>query len=292
MTVNESGTVVGYNEYDPWGFTLDGRNYVSSADARYKFTSKERDWETGLDYFGARYYDSRIGRWLAVDPIEDVYFGLSPYNYVLNNPIKSIDPDGKGVLDVIFGVSNAVLSNNSLVDRQDPNFYIGENQRDFQAGQVIGDIVSTIQGVAEMVTGSGAAASGVVAAVTTDGVAIPVAAPIVAEGSTVAVHGATVAGKGVGNLVNTLSENTSTTNASSSSDQVKEAEKNPQDWKTITAYTEKSTRTGGRQSGTSVQEIKENKKTGKTVVKHTVTNNKGKVVDKHYRPNYKPRKGD
>ncbi|MCZ2269398.1 MAG: RHS repeat-associated core domain-containing protein [Ignavibacteriales bacterium] len=57
---------------------------------KYKFTSKERDVETGYDYFGARYYDSRIGRWLQIDPLSEKYFGWSPYNYTLNNPLKKI----------------------------------------------------------------------------------------------------------------------------------------------------------------------------------------------------------
>jgi len=77
---------------------LNGRStsdaYLS---AKYKFTGKERDVETGYDYFGARYYDSRIGRWLQVDRLSDNYRGWSPYNYSLDNPIMHIDPNGLGV---------------------------------------------------------------------------------------------------------------------------------------------------------------------------------------------------
>ena len=42
---------------------------------RYKFTCKESDAETGYDYFGARYYDSWLGRWLQVDPLSSIYPG-------------------------------------------------------------------------------------------------------------------------------------------------------------------------------------------------------------------------
>jgi len=63
VVVNETGDIVSSDDYDPWGMILDGR---STSDAylyaKYKFTGKERDIETGYDYFGARYYDSRIGR--------------------------------------------------------------------------------------------------------------------------------------------------------------------------------------------------------------------------------------
>ncbi|HES59999.1 MAG TPA: hypothetical protein ENO18_06165, partial [Caldithrix sp.] len=46
-------------------------------------------------YFGARYYDPEIGRWMAVDPLSDKYPHLNPYNYVGNNPLSNIDNDGR-----------------------------------------------------------------------------------------------------------------------------------------------------------------------------------------------------
>ena len=62
------------------------------------FTGKERDSETGLCYFGARYYDSDIlTGWLSVDPMADKYPGLSPYAYCANNPIRLVDPDGEEI---------------------------------------------------------------------------------------------------------------------------------------------------------------------------------------------------
>ncbi|HLN34652.1 MAG TPA: RHS repeat-associated core domain-containing protein [Nitrososphaeraceae archaeon] len=73
-------------------------SYVSNGSDKYKFTQKERDTETNLDYFGARYYDSEIGRWLSPDPLADKYPGWSPYNYCLNNPVNLVDPDGRDVI--------------------------------------------------------------------------------------------------------------------------------------------------------------------------------------------------
>lgn len=68
------------------------RNSVNRSDYRYKFTGKERDEETNWDYFGARYYDSRIARWMSVDPLEQY---SSPYLYCNNRPVTDIDPDGR-----------------------------------------------------------------------------------------------------------------------------------------------------------------------------------------------------
>ena len=96
MTVDGSGNVVGYDDYYPYGMTMTGRSLVPpNSDSRYKFTGKERDVSTGLDYFGARYYDSWRGQWGQVDPMEDKYAGWSPYNYVLENPIRLVDSTGK-----------------------------------------------------------------------------------------------------------------------------------------------------------------------------------------------------
>ena len=76
---------------------MEGKSGVSgSPDTRYKFTGKERDTETGYDYFGARYYDARIGRWHTVDPLADrgVLRSWSSYHYSLCNPLLFVDPKG------------------------------------------------------------------------------------------------------------------------------------------------------------------------------------------------------
>ena len=61
----------------------------------HTFSAKERDSETGLSYFGARYYSSDLSIWLSVDPMSDKYPSLSPYTYCANNPVKLVDPNGE-----------------------------------------------------------------------------------------------------------------------------------------------------------------------------------------------------
>ena len=68
------------------------RNLVAE---KHAFSSKERDTETGLSYFGARYYSSELSVWLSVDPMSDKYPSLSPYTYCSNNPVKLVDPNGE-----------------------------------------------------------------------------------------------------------------------------------------------------------------------------------------------------
>ncbi|WP_159398003.1 RHS repeat domain-containing protein [Sorangium cellulosum] len=96
------------DEYFPtgelWGDASDSRYELRRA---YVFTGKELDQATGLYYFGARYYDSRISTWLSPDPILDEYMEGGPgggvfnpgnlglYTYTLNNPVNLVDPDGR-----------------------------------------------------------------------------------------------------------------------------------------------------------------------------------------------------
>ena len=61
----------------------------------YTFSAKERDPETGLSYFGSRYYSSDLSIWLSVDPMAAKYPSLSSYVYCANNPMRLVDPDGE-----------------------------------------------------------------------------------------------------------------------------------------------------------------------------------------------------
>src|SRR6266566_3994160 len=101
IVANSSGTPVDDSDFYPFGGE---RVYLNSSPQNYKFTGKERDSESGLDNFGARYYSSSMGRWATPDwaakPMAVPYaiFGnpqsLNLYSYVGNNPLLHFDPDG------------------------------------------------------------------------------------------------------------------------------------------------------------------------------------------------------
>ena len=95
---NFTADVLSANEYYPFGMVMPNRTF-SSESYRYGFNGMEKDEEftnsTSHYDFGARIYDGRIGRWLALDPLMERYPNTSPYVFAANNPIILIDPDGR-----------------------------------------------------------------------------------------------------------------------------------------------------------------------------------------------------
>jgi len=96
-----------------------GEHYIASGDGtHYLFTGKELDEGTGLSYFGARYYDASICRWLSVDPLAGNYPSLSPYLYSANNPINILDPDGMKIVNTNDSLYNEMFSEMTDADKE------------------------------------------------------------------------------------------------------------------------------------------------------------------------------
>jgi RHS repeat-associated protein len=94
LITNPDGEVVQHVEYVPFGEVfIEERN--NTWNTPYLFNAKELDEETGLYYYGARYFDPRVSVWLGVDPLWEKYPGVSAFAYCANNPVMFIDPDGR-----------------------------------------------------------------------------------------------------------------------------------------------------------------------------------------------------
>ena len=143
VTVTQDGEVSNFKSY-PYG-----QGIVEEIDKG--FSGKEKD-ESGLHYFGARYYDSDLGRFTSVDPVQ----GNEPYAYVSNNPMMGVDPDGRFVNlvrpgDSGFGVPQSQVSHQS-----------SSWQASYNAGRTAGNLAYFGTGVA--VGGGYLLAGGVMAA--------------------------------------------------------------------------------------------------------------------------------
>jgi RHS repeat-associated protein len=105
VLTDAGGTVVERHDYLAFGEECTSGtcafNPGLGAGAPRKFTGKERDVETGLDYFGARYLAAPLARFTSHDPVMNGArsrtepLGWNRYAYALNNPLRNLDPDGK-----------------------------------------------------------------------------------------------------------------------------------------------------------------------------------------------------
>ncbi len=105
---------------------------------KFKFNGKEKQRQefsdgSGLEWldFGARMYDNQVGRWMTVDPMAEKFASLSPYNFVENNPINKIDPDGMEATDW-FKDKKGIMQFDPNVKKQsdlgDRGTYVGETK--------------------------------------------------------------------------------------------------------------------------------------------------------------------
>src|SRR5207247_7888059 len=105
LELDDQAQIISYEEYVPYGSsTYQAVRSQTETPKRFRHLGKERDEESGLYYFGARYYAPWVGRWVQCDPAEFVD-GLDLYQYVAGNPTRYRDPTGFGPEEQALGAS-------------------------------------------------------------------------------------------------------------------------------------------------------------------------------------------
>ena len=106
---DRDGNATQFVSYKPYGEALvDEHN--TSYEQPWKFNGKELDSETGLYYYGARYYEPVLAMWYGVDALAEKYPNMGGYVYCVGNPVKFVDPDGnEGV--VVSGQHGGTMKN-------------------------------------------------------------------------------------------------------------------------------------------------------------------------------------
>ena len=117
----------------------------------HTFSAKERDPETGLSYFGSRYYSSDLSIWLSVDPMSAKYPSLSPYVYCANNPVRLVDPNGEEINPIydlngfFLGTDDKGLQGKAIMMKRE---HFQQNMR-HSAAELVGNIDKSIYSVSE-----------------------------------------------------------------------------------------------------------------------------------------------
>ena len=117
------------NDYYPFGARHVKADYPRQAVNRFKYNGKEEQVTGDLGYldYGARMYDGAIGRWFGVDPLQESFLSLSPYNYCSSNPVIFIDPNGALRTHYVDENYNTILQTNDGSDDvvMVPNEHVG-----------------------------------------------------------------------------------------------------------------------------------------------------------------------
>ncbi|WP_286757067.1 RHS repeat-associated core domain-containing protein [Roseivirga sp. UBA838] len=107
------GPVLQEDHYYPFGMNIQAlsSNAPLSKPNQFKYNGKElnEEFDLGLYDYGWRMYDPVLGRWNGIDRKAEDYYSLSPYNYVSNNPVIFIDPNGEFIGTLIGGVVGGIV---------------------------------------------------------------------------------------------------------------------------------------------------------------------------------------
>lgn len=97
VELDEQAQIISYEEYYPFGNpSYQAVRSQTEQPKRYRYSTKEQDEESGLVYYGARYYAAWLQKLLTVDPLAGKYLFQSPYAFAANNPITMVEVSGLG----------------------------------------------------------------------------------------------------------------------------------------------------------------------------------------------------
>jgi RHS repeat-associated protein len=136
LEVDENADIISYEEYYPYGDTsFRGKSSVSEvSEKRYRYAGKEKDDESGLYYFHARYYGSMVGIFISVDPKFEKYPDVSPFVYCMDNPVKYIDSRGMYV-EVTANEDGTYIITGGKLDNNRNIYIMKDNKRTGILGQ-------------------------------------------------------------------------------------------------------------------------------------------------------------
>jgi RHS repeat-associated protein len=141
IITDRNGVATQFVAYLPFGESFVDE-HTSSWEAPYKFSGKEIDEETGLYYFGARYYDAKTSIWYGIDPLAEKYPNVGGMVYCVGNPIMLVDPDGKTPEEHRAAIAKI-------------RSYIGNSYSTMDCSETVDRAIKTSTNVGSLKTGTG-----------------------------------------------------------------------------------------------------------------------------------------
>jgi RHS repeat-associated protein len=135
LVSDNSGEAYEFFLYSPWGENLyEWNSGTASFSSPYRFNGKELDQETGLAYYGARYYENKNSIWLSMDPLamHSKNMTMSPYQFTDNNPVILVDPNGTVAGD-FYDENDNLLGSDGINDGK--IYVIKTNSTTYQNGK-------------------------------------------------------------------------------------------------------------------------------------------------------------
>jgi RHS repeat-associated protein len=205
---DQNGVVRWRESYRPYGERT--VNAPAAAGNRQFFHGKAVDPDTGLSYFGARYYDPVVGRFMGVDPQhfdENNLHSFNRYAYANNNPYRYVDPDGRSPLDIGFLLYDLGSLSHALYQGN------GVGEAAIGVGLSVVGVISPVPGtgaalkaarVAEHAVEAGRVANEVGHVAQEAGFAVKGATETVSVGELIATHGKTMSNKQLDKLTKNI----------------------------------------------------------------------------------------
>jgi RHS repeat-associated protein len=179
---DSSGAVVARYLYDPFGRVLGKWGPMADVN-QYQFSSKETDNLTGLSYYGYRFYDPNLQRWLNHDPIREAG-GINLYGFIGNEPVGSVDPYGLLFKDFFReigqGLYDTGMEGGGGGDPNSLGKLWGENEKVDKDNNVLRDVFGEVCAVAgdQSTDAAAGAAVGGLAGKALEGIACKLGKPV------------------------------------------------------------------------------------------------------------------
>ena len=206
-----NGAICKASDYSPYGEQSDAESmqtastpaWITLRDAYTGQEDQHQDFGTGYTDFGARQYSPALRRWMTTDPLSEKYYGISPYAFCNDNPLRYVDPDGKDGWDVFIGhsiglITNVIPGTGSWRDSYSPtdpmDYNLALRNSDLAAFKFGGFLTKV--GTAEAAYGGAALAAGATSFSVSGGTLVFVGGPVAAIGAEELVKGVVTAAGG------------------------------------------------------------------------------------------------